>query len=80
VVSIDKVASLLVGLSSSHEPPNAPAIPMETPSSVDRATPVISPHTKAVDHTVMAQESESYTSDKGGKGVTAFCVLWLSTG
>lgn len=80
VVSVDKVASLLAGLPSSHVSPNAPAIPMETPSSVERATPVLSPHAKAVDHSGREQESESYTSDKGGKGVASFCMLPPSTG
>lgn len=80
VVSVDKVASLLVGLSSPHASPNAPAIPIETPSSIDRATPALSPHAKAVEHVAMEQEPESYASDRGGKGVASFCISSLSTG
>ncbi|KAF3392807.1 Cytochrome b2 [Penicillium rolfsii] len=67
MVSTDKVTPLLVDLPDTRPSPNVPTVPMETPSSVDRATSVLSPNAKAVDGTVMGQESEPYKSDRIGK-------------
>ncbi|KAE8332840.1 FMN-dependent dehydrogenase-domain-containing protein [Aspergillus sergii] len=73
VAFVAKAPSLLVGvLPNSHASPNAPGIPTETSSPVERATPVLIPHAKSVDHTAMDQESESHTSDTGGKGSVPF--------
>ncbi|KJK63879.1 FMN-dependent dehydrogenase [Aspergillus parasiticus SU-1] len=68
VAFVAKAPSLLVGvLPNSHASPNAPGIPTETSSPVERATPVLILHAKSVDNTAMDQESESHTSDTDGK-------------
>ncbi|KAF7631446.1 hypothetical protein AFLA_012303 [Aspergillus flavus NRRL3357] len=68
IAFVAKAPSLFAGdLPNSHASPNAPGIPTETSSPVERATPVLIPHAKSVDHTAMDQDSEPHTSDTGGK-------------
>lgn len=77
IAFVAKAPSLFAGdLPNSHASPNAPGIPTETSSPVERATPVLIPHAKSVDHTAMDQDSEPHTSDTGGKGVASSYISY----